>query len=98
MHEDVLLQLAAIVVLGIGAQWAAWRLNLPAILLLLLAGLVAGPAAEWLGLGRLIDPAALLGDALSPVVSHSSLDVKGGRRARRGLPGRRADRRPRGAL
>lgn len=71
MHEDVLLQLAAIVVLGIGAQWVAWRLNLPAILLLLLAGLLAGPAAEWLELGRLIDPAALLGDALTPIVSLS---------------------------
>lgn len=71
MHEDVLLQLTAIVVLGIGAQWVAWRLNLPAILLLLLSGLLAGPWAEWIGLGRLIDPVGLLGDTLTPVVSLS---------------------------
>jgi NhaP-type Na+/H+ or K+/H+ antiporter len=71
MQEDVLVQLAAIVVLGIGAQWVAWRLNLPAILLLLIAGLAAGPGAEWLGFGRLVDPNALLGDTLPPVISLS---------------------------
>ncbi|QDV38646.1 cation:proton antiporter [Tautonia plasticadhaerens] len=71
MQTEVMVQLAAIVVLGIGAQWVAWRLNLPAILLLLIAGLAAGPGAEWLGPGRLVDPNALLGDTLPPLISLS---------------------------
>ncbi|WP_158633347.1 cation:proton antiporter [Tautonia sociabilis] len=71
MHNEALVQLGAVIVLGIGAQWLAWRLNLPAILLLLLAGLDAGPGAERLGIGRLIDPNALLGETLGPVISLS---------------------------
>ncbi len=35
--------LAAIVVLGVGAQWLAWRLKIPSILLLLIFGILAGP-------------------------------------------------------
>ncbi|MFI4896442.1 MAG: cation:proton antiporter [Phycisphaerales bacterium JB059] len=35
--------LAAIVVLGVLAQWIAWRLKIPSILLLLLIGILAGP-------------------------------------------------------
>ena len=71
MDESLLVQLGAIVVLGIGAQWLAWRLNLPAILLLLLAGLSAGPLPEWLGLPRLVDPEVLLGATIAPAVSLS---------------------------
>jgi len=48
---------------GLGAQWLAWRLRLPSILLLLLAGLLVGPVAGWL------DPDELLGDLLFPFVS-----------------------------
>ena len=29
--------------LGVGAQWLAWRLRMPAIVLMLLAGLAVGP-------------------------------------------------------
>ena len=54
--------IAAIVVLGVGAQWIATRLKIPAILLLLAAGLAAG------GFGWL-EPDELLGDLLFPVVS-----------------------------
>lgn len=67
----MLVQLAAIVVLGIGAQWVAWKLNVPAILLLLLAGFAAGPLPDWLGFERLIDPEHLFQDLLSPIVSIS---------------------------
>lgn len=35
--------LAAILLLGIGAQWVAWRVRIPSILLLLVFGLLAGP-------------------------------------------------------
>ncbi len=65
MTEHVLVGLASVIVLGIGARWLAWRLRLPAILLLLLTGLAAGPASE------LLDPDALLGHLLLPIVSLS---------------------------
>ncbi len=65
MEENLLIGLAAIIVLGIGAQWLAWVLRLPSILLLLVAGLIAGPATGFL------DPDGLLGDLLLPIVSLS---------------------------
>jgi NhaP-type Na+/H+ or K+/H+ antiporter len=65
MNEHLLLSLATILVLGISAQWLAWRLRLPSILLLLLAGFAAGPLLGW------IDPDALLGPWLMPIVSVS---------------------------
>ncbi len=40
-----MLELAGIIILGIIAQWAAWRLKLPAILPLLLIGLFVGPVS-----------------------------------------------------
>jgi NhaP-type Na+/H+ or K+/H+ antiporter len=58
-----LVELSAVLVLGIGAQWLAWRLHLPSILLLLLAGLLAGPVFGFL------DPDRMLGDLLFPTVS-----------------------------
>ena len=57
--------LASILVLGIGSQWLAWRLKVPSILLLLLVGCLAGPLSGH----RVLDPDALLGDALQPFVS-----------------------------
>ena len=38
-----MIELAGIVILGIIAQWMAWRLKLPAILPLILIGLLVGP-------------------------------------------------------
>lgn len=64
MGHDALLALAAVGAVGVAAQWIAWRVGLPSILLLLLAGGVAG-GAEWL------NPDELLGDLLFPVVSLS---------------------------
>ena len=49
--------------LGVGAQWLAWRLKLPGIVLMLAAGLIVGPV---LGL---LDPAEALGDLLPALVS-----------------------------
>ncbi|MBD3376711.1 hypothetical protein GF406_16870 [candidate division KSB1 bacterium] len=63
MSEHILTELAIITALGIGAQWLAWRLRLPSILLLLLFGFLAGPILGWLA------PDKLLGDLLFPVVS-----------------------------
>ena len=38
-----MLELGGIVILGILAQWAAWKLKVPAILPLIISGLVVGP-------------------------------------------------------
>jgi NhaP-type Na+/H+ or K+/H+ antiporter len=63
MSEHLLVGLAAIIVLGIGAQWLAWRISLPAILLLLIFGFIAGPVTG------LINPNQLFGNLLLPLVS-----------------------------
>ncbi len=38
-----MVELAGIIILGIGAQWLSWKLKLPAILPLILLGLLVGP-------------------------------------------------------
>lgn len=63
--EHLLLALSAVLVLGTAAQWIAWRLRLPSILLLLAFGVCAGP------LTGLVNPDDLLGDLLFPIVSLS---------------------------
>ena len=63
MSQDVLLAVAGIVVLGIGAQLLAARLRLPSILLLLLVGFIAGPVTGFL------EPDDLFGKLLFPLVS-----------------------------
>lgn len=64
MHSPELM-LAGIGMAAMGAQWLAWRLRVPAILFLLLAGIAMGPFAGWL------EPDALFGDLLFPIVSLS---------------------------
>ena len=56
---------ALILILGVGAQWLAWQFRLPSILLLLLAGFLAGPVFG------VIDPAVLQGKWVYPFVSIS---------------------------
>ena len=53
-----MVELAGIVILGIIAQWVAWRLKLPAILPLILIGLLVGPIATLYTEdgGKLIEP------------------------------------------
>jgi len=41
--DNLVLAFAIIGILGIGAQWLAWRLNFPAIVLMAIAGVLAGP-------------------------------------------------------
>jgi NhaP-type Na+/H+ or K+/H+ antiporter len=65
LSHDVLEQLAGIVILGVIAQWIAWRLRLPSILLLLAAGIVVGPMTG------MIQADILFGDLLLPFVSLS---------------------------
>ncbi|MBK5223503.1 MAG: cation:proton antiporter [Acidimicrobiia bacterium] len=61
--DDPTAAIATVVAVGVVAQWVATKLKIPSILLLLGAGLAAGPGLD------VIDPDALLGDLLFPVVS-----------------------------
>lgn len=63
MSEQVMISLASLIILGIGAQWLAWRLKFPSILFLLILGFVAGPVTGFL------EPDKLMGDMLLPFVS-----------------------------
>jgi len=65
LTEEILIYLSTILVLGIVAQWLAWRLGLPSILVLLIFGLGAGPITGFL------DPDQILGPLLVPLVSLS---------------------------
>ncbi|MDX1637781.1 MAG: sodium:proton antiporter, partial [Balneolaceae bacterium] len=49
----------------VGAQWLAWRTKLPAILLLLIGGIIAGPVTG------ILAPDDLMGEALPPFISLS---------------------------
>ncbi|MEM0983212.1 MAG: sodium:proton antiporter [Planctomycetota bacterium] len=69
--ESVALEVMGILALGIGAQWIAWRLKLPSIILLLLFGLVVGPIWTAFTGDPLINPDGLLGDLLLPLVGIS---------------------------
>jgi len=62
---SVSIGLASIVMLGIFAQWLAWKVRFPSIVLLLLFGLISGP------LTGLLNPDYLFGHMLLPVVSIS---------------------------
>ncbi|MHA6261651.1 cation:proton antiporter [Arenibacterium sp. CAU 1754] len=49
--------------LGVGSQWVAWRIRMPAIVLMLAAGLIVGPV---LGI---FDPARDIGTLMGPMIS-----------------------------
>ncbi|PZU13637.1 MAG: sodium:proton antiporter [Sphingobium sp.] len=61
--EHHALVFALIGILGIGAQWIAWRTGWPAIALMLAAGVVAGPITG------LIEPEHTFGELLEPMIS-----------------------------
>ena len=65
MDNTILLSFASIGVLGICCQWLAWWTKLPAILFLLIVGILVGP------IFNIIDPEALFGPLLFPIVSLS---------------------------
>lgn len=78
MHDNVILALAGIGLLGIACQWLAWRVKLPAILFLLMAGIIAGPVSGWLvpvqDFGRLLLPIISLSVAV--ILFEGSLTLK----------------------
>lgn len=61
--DSLSLTFALIGVLGVGSQWLAIRLHMPAIVFMLLAGVLAGPV---LGL---LNPAEDFGDLFRPIVA-----------------------------
>lgn len=65
MHQNALMLISIIVVGGIFAQWLSWRIGIPSILLLLITGVVFGPITN------LVDPDALFGDLIQPIVAIS---------------------------
>jgi NhaP-type Na+/H+ or K+/H+ antiporter len=65
MENHELVVLASIGVISLICQWIAWRIRLPAILLLLLSGILMGPVTGWL------DPDTLFKNLLFPIVSLS---------------------------
>lgn len=65
MNIELGLLLTGLLGTGFLAQWLAWRVKLPAILFLLLAGVMLGPVAG------IVEPDRLLGPLLFPLVSLS---------------------------
>ncbi|GGY43377.1 cation:proton antiporter [Parvularcula lutaonensis] len=60
---DIVFAVTLIGFAGIGAQWLAWRLNLPAIVLMAIAGIILGPVMG------VLKPEEILGDVYSPLIS-----------------------------
>lgn len=62
MEHSAAYAIAVVLALGLIAQWGAWRVRLPAIVLLSVAGLLAGPVFGWL------NPSEDFGHFLQPVI------------------------------
>lgn len=65
MSHQLTLIIALILAASIACQWLAWRVRLPAIIFLLMTGILAGPVFG------LLNPELLLGDLFFPFVSMS---------------------------
>lgn len=63
MSTDVTLGVGAILALGIASQWLGRALAFPSILILLVAGILAGPVTG------IVEPDEIFGEALFPLVS-----------------------------
>lgn len=64
MHgEHTILAIVGVIAIGVCAQWVAWRIRLPAIVLLSIAGILAGPVFGF------IRPSEEMGAALQPIIS-----------------------------
>ncbi len=62
MEHAILAPVLAIIGAGVASQWLAWRLRIPAIVVLLAVGLLVGPVTG------LLDPGRDFAGALSPLV------------------------------
>jgi NhaP-type Na+/H+ or K+/H+ antiporter len=63
--DSAVFEIASLVALAVAATWLAARLNVPSIVVLLVTGVVMGPVLQ------VLDPDALAGDVLLPLVSVS---------------------------
>lgn len=61
--ERLLVDLALILCCGVGSQWLAWRLKVPALMFYLVFGLLLGPFTGWLHTSRI--PEGLLNPFIS---------------------------------
>lgn len=61
-EHNLSLALILIVALGVGSQWLAWRIRMPAIVLFLLSGVLIGPVLGW------VDPSEDFGGLFRPIV------------------------------
>ncbi|MEM9063466.1 MAG: sodium:proton antiporter [Pseudomonadota bacterium] len=61
--ENLTLTFALIGLLGVGSQWLAIRLHMPAIVFMLVAGIVAGPVTG------VLDPRADFGELFRPIIA-----------------------------
>ncbi|PIQ95621.1 MAG: sodium:proton exchanger [Nitrospinae bacterium CG11_big_fil_rev_8_21_14_0_20_56_8] len=63
MDQTLVLQkFIYVVILGIGIQWIAWRLSIPAIILLSVGGILTGPVLGW------IDPVRDFGELVQVLI------------------------------
>lgn len=62
MAHHLSLLLISIIALGVFSQWLAWWLRMPAIVLFLVSGVIAGPVLGWM------NPSEDIGPVLSPIV------------------------------
>src|SRR5690606_1752124 len=60
--DSLLFDLMLILFLGVLSQWIAWRLQLPAIVMMSIAGLIVGP---FFGI---ISPSESFGDLFNPII------------------------------
>ncbi|WP_299309435.1 sodium:proton antiporter [uncultured Croceicoccus sp.] len=78
--EEQALVIALVGVLGIGAQWVAWRTGWPAIVLMMVAGFAVGPVFGIMdphhAFGELLEPAVAIGVALILFEGGLSLNFK----------------------
>jgi NhaP-type Na+/H+ or K+/H+ antiporter len=63
MHEHIILGLTTICIVGAFAQWLGWKLRLPPIIFLLVAGFAIGPITGF------VHPDKVFGDLLFPMIS-----------------------------
>lgn len=63
MVPSLLFEVALVFLIGIGSQWLAWRYRLPAIVVMSITGLLAGP------IFGMIDPSENFGSLYNPLIS-----------------------------
>lgn len=63
MSSSLLFEIALIGLLGVGSQWVAWRYRMPAIVVMSITGLLAGP------IFGLMNPEEDFGDLYGPIIS-----------------------------